>query len=247
MAAIGRSGRLGSILDSDAGSRVVTELILSPSILSADFADLGAEIAEVAPVVPWVHVDVMDGHYVPNLTIGPVVVRHLRKATDRYLDTHLMIADPDTYAPQFVAAGSDSVTIHPETSDDPVALIDRLHEQGAAVGVALKPAQPWTMVEELLPHVDMVLVMTVEPGFGGQSFMADMVPKIAAVDEWRRANAADFRLQVDGGISVDTVASCRQAGADTFVAGSAVFNKPDRAQAVRDILEAAATAVAVSP
>lgn len=218
------------------------DLILSPSILSANFADLGGEIADVAPVVPWVHVDVMDGHYVPNLTIGPGVVGHIRRATDRYLDTHLMIADPDTYAPQFVEAGCDSVTIHPETSADPAALIGRLHDMGAKVGVALKPAQPLAMIEPLLPLVDLVLVMTVEPGFGGQSFMADQVTKIAELDAWRREHDADFRLEVDGGITVDTVGDCIRAGADTFVAGSAVFNKPDRQQAARDLLAAAAEA-----
>lgn len=218
------------------------DLILSPSILSANFADLGAEIADVASEVPWVHVDVMDGHYVPNLTIGPPVVGHIRKATDLFLDTHLMIADPDTYAPQFVEAGCDSVTIHPETSADADALIDKLHEMGAKVGVALKPAHPVSMIEALLPKVDLVLVMTVEPGFGGQSFMADQVEKIEFFDRWRRDNHSDFRLEVDGGITVDTVGACITAGADTFVAGSAVFNKPDRKQAARDLLAAAARA-----
>lgn len=221
------------------------ELLVAPSILSADFADLGAEIATVADVVPWVHVDVMDGHYVPNLTIGPVVVKHLRAATDCFLDTHLMIDDPDTYAPLFVDAGSDSVTIHWETSDDPIALFQKLHDQGARVGLALKPAHPVSAVVELLPHVDMVLVMTVEPGFGGQSFMQDQVAKVAQFHAWRREHDATFRLQVDGGVAIDTVGACRGAGADTFVAGSAVFDRPDRAQAVLDIM-AAAEMVAVA-
>lgn len=220
------------------------DLVLAPSILSADFARLGEEIRTVEPAVPWVHVDVMDGHYVPNLTIGPPVVRAIRGATDRFLDTHLMITDPRTYAPQFVAAGSDSVTFHPEVDDDPVDLVHRLHEDGAQVGVALKPAQPLSMVTELLPHVDLLLVMTVEPGFGGQSFMHDVVPKIAEADAWRRDHDADFRLEVDGGIAEDTVALTVEAGADTFVAGSAVFRHDDRVAAVHRILDAARTATA---
>lgn len=215
------------------------ELVLAPSILSADFSRLGEEIRTVEPAVPWVHVDVMDGHYVPNLTIGPPVVKAIRRATDRFLDTHLMITDPRTYAPQFVAAGSDSVTFHPEVDDDPKGLIDLLHEQGAQVGVSLKPAHPLSMVEELLPHVDLLLVMTVEPGFGGQSFMHDVVPKIAEADAWRRGHGASFRLEVDGGIAVDTVAETVRAGADTFVAGSAVFREEDRVVAVERILDTA--------
>lgn len=215
------------------------DLVLAPSILSADFARLGEEIRTVEPAVPWVHVDVMDGHYVPNITIGPPVVAAIRAATDRYLDCHLMITDPRTYAPQFVRAGADSVTFHPEVDDDPRELVDRLHDQGARVGVALKPAHPVSMVEELLPHVDLVLVMTVEPGFGGQSFMHDVVPKIAEVDAWRTAHGAAFRLEVDGGIAEDTVAATVRAGADTLVAGSAVFRHADRAAAVDRILDAA--------
>jgi len=220
------------------------DLVLAPSILSADFARLGEEIRTVEPAVPWIHVDVMDGHYVPNLTIGPPVVKAIRGATDRYLDTHLMITDPRTYAPQFVAAGSDSVTFHPEVDDDPLDLVHRLHEDGARVGVALKPAQPLSMVTELLPHVDLLLVMTVEPGFGGQSFMHEVVPKIAEADAWRRDHDADFRLEVDGGIAEDTVALTVEAGADTFVAGSAVFRHDDRVAAVHRILDAARAATA---
>lgn len=211
--------------------------ILAPSILSADFARLADEIADVAPAVGWLHVDVMDAHYVPNLTIGPPVVRRIRACTDLYLDTHLMITDPRTYAPQFVAAGCDSVTFHPEVDDDPADLIDRLHEDGAQVGVALKPAQPLTMVTELLDRIDLLLVMTVEPGFGGQSFRSEVVPKIAEADRYRRDHGLDFRLEVDGGIGPDTVGVCAEAGADTFVAGSAVFDREDRAAAVSSILD----------
>jgi ribulose-phosphate 3-epimerase len=223
---------------------VPRDLVLAPSILSADFARLADEIAEVETAAQWLHVDVMDGHYVPNLTIGPAVVEHLRKATALPFDTHLMISDPRTYAPQFVTAGSESVTFHPEVDDDPRELIDRLHEMGARAGVAVKPAQPLSLVEELLPHVDLLLVMTVEPGFGGQSFMPEVMPKLREAAAWRDAHDATFRLEVDGGITVDTVATTVDAGADTFVAGSAVFGKPDRAAAVGAILDAARTAQA---
>lgn len=213
-----------------------TELRIAPSILAADFARLGAEVDEVAPAVPMVHVDVMDGHYVPNISLGLPVVASLRASTDRMLDCHLMITDPATYAPQFVDLGAESVTFHPEVDDDPLALVHRLHEQGALVGVAVKPAHPLSMVAELLPHVDMLLVMSVEPGFGGQAFIPKAVDKVAEAVAWRAANGAKFRIQVDGGITADTIVAAAEAGADTFVAGSSVFGATDRAAAARALL-----------
>jgi ribulose-phosphate 3-epimerase len=212
------------------------ELRIAPSILAADFARLGAEVAEVAPVVPWIHVDVMDGHYVPNLSIGTPVIASLRRATDRFLDCHLMITDPASYAPRFVALGVESVTFHPEVEDDPLALIDALHERGAHVGVAVNPTRPLATVEELLPHVDLLLVMTVEPGFGGQAFRPEVVPKVAEAHAWRSQHGARFRIQVDGGIAADTIAATARAGADVFVAGSSVFGADDRPAAVAELL-----------
>lgn len=220
----------------------VHDLVVSPSILSADFSRLADEVADVGTAVPWLHVDVMDGHYVPNLTIGQPVVRSLRGATDHFLDCHLMISDPRTYAPQFVALGAESVTFHPEVDDDPLSIVHDLRERGAHVGVALKPALPLSLVEELLRHVDMLLLMTVEPGFGGQAFIPEVLPKIAEADDWRREHDADFRIEVDGGITVDTVAGTVAAGADTLVAGSAVFGLEDRRAAVRALIDAAVAA-----
>ncbi|MBY5163770.1 ribulose-phosphate 3-epimerase [Nitriliruptoria bacterium AS10] len=215
------------------------DIVISPSILAADFARLGAEVADVAPAVEWVHVDVMDGHYVPNITLGNPVVASLRAATDLVLDLHLMITDPATYAPQLVERGADSITFHPEVTDDPRALVDRLHEMGARVGVAIKPDHPLSSVVELVPHVDLVLVMTVEPGFGGQSFRADVLPKLVEAAEFRDEHDLSFRLEVDGGIDPETAVAVARAGADTLVAGSAVFGHDDRTAAVGAIRAAA--------
>lgn len=225
-----------------AAPRPTHDVVVSPSILAADFARLGAEVAAVADDVEWVHVDVMDGHYVPNITLGNPVVASLRAATDLVLDMHLMITDPRTYAPQFVDLGAESITFHPEVEDDPLGLVEDLREMGALVGVAVKPDHPLSSVAELLPHVDMLLLMTVEPGFGGQSFRSDVVPKIAEADRWRRDHDADFRLEVDGGIDAETAAVVARAGADTLVAGSSIFGQEDRAAAATAIRTSATSA-----
>ncbi len=215
------------------------DLVVSPSILAADFARLGEEVADVADHVEWIHVDVMDGHYVPNITLGNPVVASLRAATDRVLDLHLMITDPRTYGPQLVDRGADSITFHPEVEDDPLGLVADLRDRGARVGVAVKPDHPLATVVDLLPHVDMLLLMTVEPGFGGQAFRADVLSKIVEAADWRDAHDATFRIEVDGGVDPDTAVAVARAGADTLVAGSSVFGHDDRGAAVAAIRAAA--------
>jgi ribulose-phosphate 3-epimerase len=212
---------------------------LAPSILSADFARLADEAARVAGVADLLHVDVMDNHFVPNLTLGPVVVEALHGATPLPLDLHLMIEDPDRWAPEYVALGASLVTFHVEAAADPVQTARSIRANGAKAGLALKPGTPLAPYLDLLPEFDLVLVMTVEPGFGGQRFLPDMLAKVR---EARRAIAGGnlaLWLEVDGGINADTAAQCAEAGADVFVAGSAVFDAADPAAAGAAIKAAA--------
>ena len=203
---------------------------IAPSVLSADFANLAAEIAQVtAAGINVVHLDVMDGHFVPNITFGPPVVAWIRRCTDAVLDTHLMITHPEKYAERFAEAGSDHITFHVETVTDPTAFVQYLRTLGVTVGVTLNPGTPVEAVEQVAPLCDMVLVMTVNPGFGGQSFMDDAAQKCIRL---RRIVGPDVRIEVDGGIDPTTVGTVKRYGADTFVAGNAIFGKPDRAAAI---------------
>lgn len=211
-------------------------LEIAPSILSADFGNLKSEIAQMTDQgIKLIHLDVMDGHFVPNITFGPPAVKWIRQCTDAVLDTHLMITDPGKYAPEFIKAGADHITFHVETVDDPIAFVDVLRQQGVTVGVSLNPKTPVKSIEKVAPLCNMVLVMTVQPGFGGQSFMDDAAQKCRQI---REMVGPDVRIEVDGGIDPTTVATARDYGADTFVAGSAIFGQPDRAAAIKAIYDA---------
>jgi ribulose-phosphate 3-epimerase len=211
---------------------------ISPSMLACDFANLAAE-AERVSHADWLHIDVMDNHFVPNLTLGLPVVEALGKATSTPMDCHLMIEDPDRWAPGYVEAGAQSVTFHVEAATAPVRLARELRAMGARAGMGLRPATPIEPYEDLLPELDMLLVMTVEPGFGGQAFLDMCLPKIRRTRELISKHRLDLWLQVDGGISPDTVEQCADAGADVFVAGSAVY-KADEANRMIDDLRAKA-------
>jgi ribulose-phosphate 3-epimerase len=207
-----------------------------PSILSADFARLADEIAEITSAgISMVHLDVMDGHFVPNITIGPPVITKLRKVSDLVFDAHLMISEPAKYAEPFVKAGADHITFHIEVADDPLKLIDKLHDLGCSAGICLNPETPVEEIAAAAPHCDMVLVMTVHPGFGGQKFMPDAAEKVARI---RDIVGPDIRIEVDGGIDPQTTPIVVSYGADTLVAGNAIFAQNDRVAAINAIRKA---------
>src|SRR4051794_30055050 len=212
-----------------------------PSLLSADFANLQAAMESV-PSADALHVDVMDNHFVPNLTLGLPVVQSLRKATPMMLDVHLMIADPDRWAPAYAEAGCGSVTFHVEAAAAPVRLAREIRAQGARASMALKPATPIEPYEDLLAELDMLLIMTVEPGFGGQKFLDLCLPKIRKARAMMDKHGLETWLQIDGGVSLETIERCAEAGADVFVAGSAVYSADDPDAMVAALRERAAAA-----
>jgi ribulose-phosphate 3-epimerase len=212
-----------------------------PSLLSADFANLQAAIESV-PSSDAIHVDVMDNHFVPNLTLGLPVVEAIRKITSAMLDIHLMIENPDRWAPAYAEAGAESVTFHVEAAGAPVRLARELRNRGVRAAMALRPATPIEPYEDLLPELDMVLIMTVEPGFGGQKFLDLCLPKIAKARAMIDKNAGDIWLQIDGGVSVETIERCAAAGVDSFVAGSSVFAADDPDAMVTRLRELATAA-----
>ena len=206
-----------------------------PSILACDLARLADEVGRLGPGVRTLHYDVMDGQYVPNISFGQPVMRSLRAAWQHDIDVHLMIVDPSRYASQFVAGGATSVAFHPEVEEDPLALVRSLRAEGVRVGVGVKPEHPLSSVASLLPEVDILLLMTVNPGFAGQAFLADVLPKITEAYERRAADGLSFRIQVDGGVTADTVVDAAAAGADWFVAGTSVFAADDPGAAAEDL------------
>ncbi|WP_110205608.1 ribulose-phosphate 3-epimerase [Nocardioides daejeonensis] len=207
---------------------------ITPSILNADLADLAGEVARIGSA-DWVHVDVMDNHFVPNLTLGLPVVESLAKSSALPMDAHLMIADPDRWAPAYVEAGCGSVTFHAEAAAAPVRLAREIRSQGGRASMALKPATPVEPYEELLPELDMLLIMTVEPGFGGQRFLDLCLPKIRRARALLDKHGVETWLQVDGGVSLETIERCAEAGADVFVAGSAVYSADDPDRMVAEL------------
>ena len=220
-------------------------LLVSPSILSADFTRLGDEIRMVEKAgADMIHVDVMDGHFVPNITLGPVIVRAVRSVTDLPIDAHLMITDPARYAPAFIDAGASYVVFHQEVCEDAAGLIESIRERGAEAGMAVNPPNAADGIRPYLPDLGLVLVMTVNPGFAGQSFMGEVMPKLATIASWKKEGGHSFHIAVDGGVSRETAPVVARHGGEVLVAASAIFGADDPPGELRAIRSAAEAALA---
>lgn len=213
---------------------------LGPSLLAADFSRLGEQLRDAEEAgAEFAHIDIMDGHFVPNLSMGPCIVESLRPVSGMLFDVHLMLSRPGQYVESFAKAGADSITIHVESEGNIAGILEKIHSLGCSAGITLRPGTPVESLFPYLPLVDLALVMTVEPGFGGQSFMASQVPKIAALRQWSNANGGKLHIQVDGGIKASNAAEVVAAGANLLVAGSSIFNKKasvaDSVKALRQV------------
>lgn len=218
---------------------------IAPSILSANFSKLGEEIKEVEKAgADYLHVDVMDGHFVPNITIGPLIVEAIRPITKLPLDVHLMIENPDQYIPMFAKAGADIISVHQEACPHMHRTIQLIKDRGVKAGIVINPATPVFTIKEILPQIDLALLMTVNPGFGGQSFIYDVVPKIKELHAIKKEQNLSFEIEIDGGVNNHTAPLCTHAGADVLVAGSAIFNQTDRVQAITELKNAVKNGVA---
>jgi len=211
---------------------------IAPSLLAADFGRLADEVTAIAKHADSLHLDIMDGHFVPNISFGMPVISALRAVTDMYFDCHLMTTNPDAYVPQLAEAGANLLTMHIEAVPDPTRAAKRVRDAGLEFGLVINPSTPFTGVAPFLELVDLLLIMSVEPGFGGQSFMEDVLPKVEAAREWVESNDLAVDIQIDGGITSETAPLARMAGANVFVAGTAIFGSHDPAEAINELRQA---------